>query len=79
MRDDADLGDGAPVPILLNDLPSEVASGETLLEVARGMGLDGRRGVALALNGDVVPRGDWGKRALAAGDRVLAIQATQGG
>ena len=38
-----------------------------------------RRGLAVAVNDEVVPRGAWPKRALAEADHVLVIQATQGG
>jgi len=37
------------------------------------------RGVAVALNGAVVPRAQWPTAALAAGDRVEVIRAMQGG
>jgi sulfur carrier protein len=43
------------------------------------MGLADKKGVAVAVNGAVVPRGDWAARELAEADRVLVIQATQGG
>lgn len=38
-----------------------------------------RRGVAVAVNGEVVPRAGWDARALHAGDEVEIIEATQGG
>ncbi|GGF06281.1 thiamine biosynthesis protein ThiS [Aliidongia dinghuensis] len=37
------------------------------------------RGVAVALNGAVVPRARWAEATLAAGDRVEVIRAMQGG
>jgi sulfur carrier protein len=37
------------------------------------------RGVAVAVNGAVVPRARWADAALAAGDRVEVIRAMQGG
>ncbi|GGF46973.1 thiamine biosynthesis protein ThiS [Marmoricola endophyticus] len=37
------------------------------------------RGVASALNGTVVPRGDWASTTLSDGDRVEVVTATQGG
>jgi len=65
--------------ILLNDQPLPLRPGATLLAVLAGQGLAERRGVAAAVNGDVVPRAAWAGRALMAGDRVLVIRATQGG
>ena len=37
------------------------------------------RGVAVALDGEVVPRGRWDEVALAEGQRVEVVQAVQGG
>jgi sulfur carrier protein len=39
----------------------------------------GERGVAVAVNGEVVPRQEWSARALTAGDRVELVRAVQGG
>ena len=38
-----------------------------------------RTGVAVAVDGDVVPRGRWADTALAAGARVEVLTAVQGG
>jgi sulfur carrier protein len=37
------------------------------------------RGVAVAVNGEVVPRSGWADRALRDGDRVEVLTAAQGG
>jgi sulfur carrier protein len=37
------------------------------------------RGVAVAVAGEVVPRGEWGARVLAPGDEVEILTAVQGG
>ncbi|MCC7346717.1 MAG: sulfur carrier protein ThiS [Variibacter sp.] len=39
----------------------------------------GGRGVAVALNGAVLPRAAWGETRLKAGDSVEIVQAKQGG
>jgi sulfur carrier protein len=39
----------------------------------------GRKGIAVALNGRVVPRGDWNDTPLAAGDTVEIVLARHGG
>ena len=36
-------------------------------------------GIAVAVNGEVVPKGAWRERTLAAGDRLEIIRAVQGG
>ncbi|WP_033342838.1 sulfur carrier protein ThiS [Catenuloplanes japonicus] len=38
-----------------------------------------RRGVAVAVNGEVVPRGQWAETPLADGDRIEVLSAAQGG
>jgi len=68
----------APV-IYVNDQPRPLAAPATLLTLLNELGLAGRKGVAVALNGAVVPRAEWPSRPLAGADRVLVIQATQGG
>ena len=37
------------------------------------------RGLAVARNDEVVPRGEWERAALASGDRVEIVEAVQGG
>ena len=65
--------------IRVNDQPRSIALGATLLDLLRELALAERRGVAVAINDMVVPRAGWPTRALAESDRVLVIQATQGG
>nr|WP_221376839.1 sulfur carrier protein ThiS [Actinoplanes polyasparticus] len=40
---------------------------------------EARRGVAVAVNGEVVPRSTWEAMALAEGDSVEVLTAAQGG
>jgi len=67
------------VRILLNGRPAEVEA-VTLAEALARLGYDaGGAGVAVAVDGEVVPRGSWRSRALAGGERVEVLGATQGG
>jgi sulfur carrier protein len=68
-----------PITILVNDQPRTFAGGAALLGVVRDLGLADRKGVAVAVNGAVVPRAEWATRLLVRNDRLLVIQATQGG
>lgn len=68
----------APV-IFVNDRLRALAAPATLLALLNELGLAARKGVAIAVNGAVVPRAEWPVRELVAADRVLVIQATQGG
>jgi sulfur carrier protein len=65
--------------IYLNDQPHALEGPSTLMAVLGGLGFADRRGVAAAVNGEVVPRAAWGSRMLEERDRVIVIRATQGG
>jgi sulfur carrier protein len=39
----------------------------------------GQRGIAIALNGSVVPRSAWSETALKPGDNIEIVRAMQGG
>ena len=66
--------------IWLNGHASEIAAGTSLAEAIDAMvaPLDGR-GVAAAVDGEVVPRGQWKQTTLADGQHVEVVQAVQGG
>jgi sulfur carrier protein len=51
----------------------------TIGELLRARGIEGSRGVAVAVNGVVVPAGAWQERALAAGDEVEIVRPFGGG
>ena len=65
--------------IFLNDRPHALAGRATLFDLMRELGLSDRKGVAAAVNIEVVTRPVWDSLELAEGDRVLVIRATQGG
>ena len=65
--------------IQVNDQPQTVAEAATLTDLLAALGHAGRKGIAVAVNDAVVARSAWPACRLAEGDRVLVIQATQGG
>lgn len=65
--------------VFVNDQSRALADGAKLADLLRELGLVERKGVAIAINDEVVPRSTWPTRALAEGERILVIQATQGG
>ena len=66
--------------IELNGEPREFAAGATLADAVRASGADeGARGVAVALDGEVVPRAAWDATPLAEGAGVEVLAAIQGG
>ncbi|MGW7516761.1 sulfur carrier protein ThiS [Streptomyces sp. NPDC054796] len=64
--------------VSVNGEPREVAEGLTLEALVATL-TTAPSGVAAAVNEAVVPRGQWGTRALAEGDRVEVLTAVQGG
>jgi len=59
---------------------SEALAAPTLVALLEERGIDaGGRGLAIALNGAVVPRTAWTQTMLRAGDAVEIVQAKQGG
>ena len=65
--------------IRLNGKPETVAAA-TVTELLAGLGIDPeRRGLAVAVNGEVVPRRAWAERCLAAADDVEIVRPLQGG
>ena len=65
--------------ISVNDQARSVGADATLLDLLRELALAERRGLAVAINDTVVARAEWPARPLAEADRVLVIQAAQGG
>ena len=66
--------------IELNGEPRELGGAPTLADAVRESGAgDGARGVAVALDGEVVPRGEWEATALREGQSVEVLAAIQGG
>jgi len=66
--------------LTVNGESREVAPAETVARiVARLAGSGAARGVAVAVNGDVVPRSAWATTELRDGDAVEVLTAVQGG
>ena len=64
--------------LTINGERQEIADGTTVDVLATSL-LDRPKGVAVAVNGEVVPRSAWASTALAADDEVEVVTAKQGG
>jgi sulfur carrier protein len=53
--------------------------GSTVAELLAGLGVQAERGVAVAVDAEVVPRGEWPARVVPDGARVEVLSAMQGG
>jgi sulfur carrier protein len=66
--------------IVLNGEQRELGESANVRDAVVAAGAAGEgRGVAVAIDGEVVPRGRWDEQALAEGTRVEVVQAVQGG
>ena len=66
--------------ITFNGQASEVPAGETVAGALGRLGVSPQqRGVAVAVDGEVVPRGEWGSFVLDEGARLEVLTAMQGG
>ncbi len=71
---------GPGAMIVLNGRSCELPSSQTLLDALAELGVAAdARGVAVAVDGEVVPRADWHSLQLADGARVEVLTAMQGG
>lgn len=66
--------------ILLNGQSTDLRAGDTLSSALERLGLSLQaRGVAVAVDGEVVPRASWATYTLGADARVEILSAMQGG
>ena len=66
--------------ITVNGEPVQGRDGATIAELLSDLGVEPEaRGVAVAVDGEVVPRGEWPARRVNEGERVEALSAMQGG
>lgn len=66
--------------IVLNGEPRDLPDGATVAEAVDASGVPASRdGVAVAVEGEVVPRGRWAEQPLRGGEQVEVLRAVQGG
>lgn len=64
--------------IVVNGEPSELPPGVTLTALLGALGAP-ERGVAVAVDAEVIPRGEWATFTVPDGARVEVLTAVQGG
>jgi sulfur carrier protein len=65
--------------IRVNGKDEELSGGATVAELLKARGIVRPRGVAVAVNGVVVPAGAWSAASLAVGDEVEIVRPFGGG
>jgi sulfur carrier protein len=64
--------------VSINGEQREVATGTTIASLISEF-VGGSRGVAVAVNAEIVPRSQWAVTCVGDGDRVELLRAAQGG
>jgi len=67
------------VRVRVNGDERELAPGTTVDGVVRSLGTEPARGVAVAVDGAVVPRSAWERTLVAEGQELEVLRAVQGG
>jgi sulfur carrier protein len=68
------------VNVLVNGELTELEAGATVQSALAALALEGgERGVAVAVDAEVVPRGEWPAHELSEGARIEVLRAIQGG
>jgi len=65
--------------VRINGEQRELEDATTLADVVQALVEQAERGVAVALDGDVVPRSEWESTTLSDGAHVEVLRAVQGG
>ena len=65
--------------VTVNGEARQLPDRATVADLVTTFGGDAGRGSAVAIDGTVVPRGQWSARQLRSGDRVELVRAVQGG
>lgn len=66
--------------IELNGKAVELQAGATVADAVAATGAEAEsRGIAVAVDGEVVPRSEWEETAIEDGQKIEVLQAVQGG
>ena len=65
--------------VLVNNIEVEILLSYGLNDLMLQLGYTQTRGLAVALNGNVIPKKNWNASQLYDNDKIILIKATQGG
>lgn len=65
--------------ILINDDEKDIIEHATIAQMLNNLDLTPIKGIALAVNDQVIPKVEWDRYPLHSGDKVLLIQTIAGG
>ncbi len=64
--------------IVVNGRDVEIEEGTTLSDLLDRLGIE-RRGIAIEVNREIVPKGEYGRKRLVEGDRIEIVRMVGGG
>ena len=64
--------------ILINDTSYPLTNETSLIELFQNFKIDISKGIAIAVNNQVIPRSNWNEYMITHNDKILLIKATQG-
>ena len=65
--------------IYINNKPQQVSCQPSIADVLATLDIASQKGIAIAINNNVIPRAEWTSHALQDEDKIILIKATQGG
>ena len=65
--------------IYVNNKQQEVPAETRISDALQSLNIAAQKGIAVAINNNVVPRAEWETYRLRAEDKITLIKATQGG
>lgn len=65
--------------IYINNNPEELLQPHSVSEILEQLNLAEARGIAVAINNQIVPKASWQAHLLQENDKLTVIRATQGG
>lgn len=65
--------------ISINNKPLQLTNASNIMSMLQQLQFGSAKGIAIAINDQVVPRSQWESHSIQENDRVTIIRATQGG
>ncbi len=65
--------------VIVNNISESLVEGSSLEVLLIKQDLKSQKGIAVAVNNEVISKSEWGKTMLFSKDKITVIKATQGG
>ncbi|MCD6012913.1 MAG: thiamine biosynthesis protein ThiS [Flavipsychrobacter sp.] len=65
--------------IYINSKPQELSSDSKITDALALLNITAQKGIAIAINNNVIPKSEWDTYILQEEDKVMLIRAAQGG